>query len=135
MKKPITFISRSSRSQMFFKIGILRISSNFTRKNLCWRLQHKCFPVKFATSLRIPFYRTPPVAASVSPSLLQLMRSRDCCLRRLFSLFTTLLLGNQKEYSRLLSAYVQLTHSFPMHPFSTPWKHQKTLRFSDVFRV
>ena len=21
-----------------------------------------------------------------------------------------------------------------MHPFSTPWKHQKTLRFSDVFR-
>ena len=27
-----------------------------------------------------------------------------------------------------------LTHSFPMHPFSTPWKRQKTLRFSDVFR-
>ena len=23
---------------------------------------------------------------------------------------------------------------FPMHPFSTPWKHQKTLTFSDVFR-
>ena len=21
-----------------------------------------------------------------------------------------------------------------MHPFSVPWKHQKTLRFSDVFR-
>ena len=21
-----------------------------------------------------------------------------------------------------------------MHPFSTPWKHQKTFRFSDVFR-
>ena len=20
-----------------------------------------------------------------------------------------------------------------MHPFSTPWKHQKTVRFSDVF--
>ena len=27
-----------------------------------------------------------------------------------------------------------LTHSFPMHPFSTLWKHQKVLRFSDVFR-
>ena len=27
-----------------------------------------------------------------------------------------------------------LTHSFPMHSFSTPWKHQKTVRFSDVFR-
>ena len=23
-----------------------------------------------------------------------------------------------------------LTHSFPMHPFSTPWKHQKNLMFS-----
>ena len=34
-----------------------------------------------------------------------------------------------------------LTHLFPMHPFSTPWKHQrtvrfqKTVRFSDVFRA
>ena len=27
-----------------------------------------------------------------------------------------------------------LTHLFPMHPFSTPWKHQKTVRLSDVFR-
>ena len=27
-----------------------------------------------------------------------------------------------------------LTHSFPMLPFSTPWKHQKTFLFSDVFR-
>ena len=28
-----------------------------------------------------------------------------------------------------------LTHLFPMYPFSTPWKHKETLRFSDVFRV
>ena len=27
-----------------------------------------------------------------------------------------------------------LTHLFPVNPFSTPWKHQKTVRFSDVFR-
>ena len=27
-----------------------------------------------------------------------------------------------------------LTHSFPIHSFSTPWKHQKTIRLSDVFR-
>ena len=27
-----------------------------------------------------------------------------------------------------------LTHSSLMHPFSTPWKHKKTVRFSDVFR-
>ena len=29
---------------------------------------------------------------------------------------------------------VYLTHSVSMHPFSTLWKHQKTLRFSDVFK-
>ena len=29
-----------------------------------------------------------------------------------------------------LSTYnTVLNHLFPMHPFSTPWKHQKTLRF------
>ena len=27
-----------------------------------------------------------------------------------------------------------LTHLFPMHPFSTTWKHQKILWFSDVFK-
>ena len=27
-----------------------------------------------------------------------------------------------------------LTHSFTMHPFSAPWKHQKISQFSDVFR-
>ena len=27
-----------------------------------------------------------------------------------------------------------LTYLFPMHPFSTLWKHKKTVRFSDVFR-
>ena len=27
-----------------------------------------------------------------------------------------------------------LTQFFPMHPSCTPWKHQKTLRFFDVFR-
>ena len=26
------------------------------------------------------------------------------------------------------------THLFPTHLLSTPWKHQNTLRFSDVFR-
>ena len=26
-----------------------------------------------------------------------------------------------------------LTHLSPMHPFCTPWKHQKTISFSDVF--
>ena len=27
-----------------------------------------------------------------------------------------------------------LTYSFPIYPFCTPWKYQKILQFSDVFR-
>ena len=65
---------RSSHSQMFFKIGVLKNVANFTGKHQCWsffliklfqRLQHRCFPVKFATFLKNTiFYRTPMVAAS-----------------------------------------------------------------------
>ena len=67
----------SSRSQMFFKIGVLKNFADFKGKHLCWilfliirlatlfkkRLKHRCFPVKLAKFLRTPFfYRTPPVA-------------------------------------------------------------------------
>ena len=79
--------SRSTSSQMSFKIGVLKILANFTRKYLCFeslfneaaglkacnfikkRLQDRCFPVKFAN-----FFRTPPVAASAN--LLLRLRSR-----------------------------------------------------------
>ena len=50
--------SRSSPSQMFFKIGVLKHFANFTGKHLCWslffkkRLWHRCFPVNFAKFLR-----------------------------------------------------------------------------------
>ena len=64
--------SGSSRLRKIFKIGVLRSFANFTGKHLCWslflknlqaeglqlhkiRLQHKCFPVKFAKFLRTPF--------------------------------------------------------------------------------
>ena len=30
-------------------------------------------------------------------------------------------------------AIFSLTHLFPMHPFSTPLKYKKILRFSDIF--
>ena len=61
------------RSQMLFKVSVLKRFSNFTGKWQCrslflmnlwsWkgqhffkkRLQHKCFPVKFAEFLRAPF--------------------------------------------------------------------------------
>ena len=39
---------------------------------------------------------------------------------------------NESSYKNYYSTLIQL---FPMHPFSNPWKHQKTLWFSDVFRV
>ena len=63
---------RSSRLQMFFKIGVLETFTDFTGKHLCWslfliklqayacnfikrRIQNKCFPVKFAKFLKTPF--------------------------------------------------------------------------------
>ena len=45
-------IFRSSRSQIFFKIDVLKISASFTGKQLCWSLflikllVHRCFPLK-----------------------------------------------------------------------------------------
>ena len=59
-------ITRSSRSKMFFKIGVLKNYVIFTGKHLCWslkvcnftkqRLQHWCFPVNIAKFLRKPFF-------------------------------------------------------------------------------
>ena len=64
--------SRSSRLQIFLKIGILKSFANFTGKHLYWspflrnlqaaglqlhkkRIQHRCFPVKFAKFFRTLF--------------------------------------------------------------------------------
>ena len=66
--------NRSSLSQMFFKIGVLKKCCKFHRKTsvlqylfnevavlktcnvIKKRLQHRCFPVIFAISLRMPFF-------------------------------------------------------------------------------
>ena len=64
--------NRGKRSQMFFKIGVLKSLAIFTRKHLCWNR----FLAKLQASLALSckycenfkdsiFYRTPPVAASV----------------------------------------------------------------------
>ena len=67
------YTSRSSRLQMFFKIGVLKSFANFTGKHLCWslffknvqaqglqlylkRLQHRCFPVRFTKFLKTPSF-------------------------------------------------------------------------------
>ena len=64
-------LCRSSRWQMFFKIGVLKNFVSFTWKHLSWtllliklqawnfikrRLLHRCFPVKCAKFLRTPFF-------------------------------------------------------------------------------
>ena len=59
-KASLVFIKnryRSSRSQMFFKIGIIKHFAMFTWKHLCWspfliKLQaFRCFPVKIAANV------------------------------------------------------------------------------------
>ena len=58
---------RNTRSQTFFIIVVLKNFANFTGKSLYWslflifdsvkqRLQHRCFPVKFAKFLRKTFF-------------------------------------------------------------------------------
>ena len=55
--------TRSSHSEMFFKIGVLKNLTNFTGKHLCWSLcliklqtWNRCFPVKLVKFLRIAFF-------------------------------------------------------------------------------
>ena len=75
-KSFIIDVWKGSRSQMFFKINLLKNFANFAcvGVSLCLkaynfikkRLQHRCFPPKFAKFLGTPiFYRTTTVAASV----------------------------------------------------------------------
>ena len=44
---------RSSRLQMFFKIGVFKKACNIIKQ----RLQHRCFPVNIAKILRTPFLK------------------------------------------------------------------------------
>ena len=56
---------RSSRSQMFFKIGILKNFTIFTGKQLCWRDSNTgMFSCEYCEFFKNRFfYRTLPVAA------------------------------------------------------------------------
>ena len=45
------------------------------------------------------------------------------------------ILPTKKQKENCSGCYSKgLAHSFPVHPFSTPKEHQKSLRFPDVFR-
>ena len=63
----VPVVKRSnSRSQVFYKIHVLKNLEIFTRKHLCWsfflinfiknRLQNRCFPVNIAKCLSTAFY-------------------------------------------------------------------------------
>ena len=57
---PSLAVSRTSPSQMFFKIGFLKIFANFTKNFASCnfikkKFQHRCFPGNFAKLLRTPF--------------------------------------------------------------------------------
>ena len=61
LKPPLSHDAASSScSLVFFKTSVLKSLANFTGKHLCWslffkkRVQHMCFPVKFAKFLRTP---------------------------------------------------------------------------------
>ena len=63
-KASLVFIKnrcRSSRSQMFFKIGVTKNFAMFTGKHLCWSLflikmqAFRCFPVYIAKLLKAAF--------------------------------------------------------------------------------
>ena len=66
VKEKLPFVSRSICWQMLFKIDVLKNSTNFTGKRLCWclilfkfaknRLQRTYFPVKVAKFSRRPFF-------------------------------------------------------------------------------
>ena len=64
---------RSSRLQIFFKIGLIKNFVNFTGKHLCWSLLLRkfktdsntdVFPWNFVKFLKYLFFRTPPVVDS-----------------------------------------------------------------------
>ena len=54
---------RSSRSQMFYKIGVLKNCAKFMGKHLCWSqfsiTLHKCFPMIFVEVSRTPIFQSP----------------------------------------------------------------------------
>ena len=59
-KKNIEILVRSSRTEVFYKKGVLRYFAKFTGKHVCHSLffqsfWHRCFPVNFARFLRTPF--------------------------------------------------------------------------------
>ena len=50
---------KGSHQRFSIEKGVLRNFTKLTRKHLCQKIRHRCFPVNFAKFLRTLFYRTP----------------------------------------------------------------------------
>ena len=50
------YLFKSSRSQMFFKIDVLKNFATVTGKQLCWSPRNRCFPVNIAKFLRTALF-------------------------------------------------------------------------------
>ena len=109
-------------SRLVLKKGVLKIHRKFT-------VEHPC---RSAISIKLQC------------NFNEIALRHGCSPANLLHIFRTRFLKNTSGW--LLPQFhvnglflypwlcIDLTHSFPMHPSSTPWKRQKTLRFSDVFR-
>ena len=121
-----------SYTKMPFTEAVVQICSV---KKVFLKISHNsqestCARVSFLIKLQAFFHGTPPVAVSVNRKSFgheNWPTNRQSHEQK----FQTIFCMNWRTRSWIQTP---LTHLFRMHPFSTPWKHQKTLRFSDVFR-
>ena len=121
-------ISEATTGGVLYKKSVLKNFSKFKGKHLCQspRLWCRCFPVDFAK-----FSRTPLLQKTSGRLLLKYVTQGHYAPsyeRHFLNFYPPL--SNENEYTRSLK--IGSAHSFPIHSFSTLWKHQKTLRFSDV---
>ena len=132
--------TRSSHRRCYVKKVFLKISKKITEKHLCQSLFfNKVAEFRPATSFkkRLAQVFSCEFLKIVSEHLfLQNTSGRLLLEYKLYVKLTTV-----KASLDIICTSFTLTHLFPMYPFSTSWKHQrtvrfqKTVRFSDVFRA
>ena len=121
--KPVQMVSNHAKHHKL-KTKITTTSTfKYVQNTFRWRLQSHMY-VLYA--FNIDYVKTGTVLSANSmalkPSYFALRSTRCCISRKCVSLWIC------KTVCLLLS------HLFQMHPFFTPWKHQKTLKFSYGFR-
>ena len=94
------------------------------------------FFVTLATSQKLRTNATKDVISDVAMVSLKFVSVKQVLksIKNWLKLINFFLFGLISTFKTRLLITNYLTQFFPMHPSSTPWKHQKTLRFFDVFR-